>query len=77
MIDGPSAQAGYPIVNYEYAVVSTRQPDAAKASAHQGLPDLGDHHRQRTRRTWTRSASSRCSPALVTLGEQQIAEIGS
>jgi phosphate transport system substrate-binding protein len=32
MIDGPSAD-GYPIVNYEYAVVSTRQPDAAVASA--------------------------------------------
>ena len=32
MIDGPSA-AGYPIVNYEYAVVSTRQPNAAVASA--------------------------------------------
>ena len=28
MIDGPSAD-GYPIVNYEYAVVSTSQPDAA------------------------------------------------
>ena len=32
MIDGPSP-TGYPIVNYEYAVVSARQPDAAKASA--------------------------------------------
>ena len=30
MIDGPAAQ-GYPIVNYEYAVVSTRQPTAARA----------------------------------------------
>ena len=30
MIDGPAAR-GYPIVNYEYAVVSTRQPTAAKA----------------------------------------------
>src|SRR5215471_6212055 len=27
MIDGPSA-GGYPIINYEYAVVSTRQRDA-------------------------------------------------
>ncbi len=32
LIDGPSP-TGYPIVNYEYAVVSTRQPTAAKASA--------------------------------------------
>jgi phosphate transport system substrate-binding protein len=30
MIDGPAAR-GYPIVNYEYAVVSTRQPTAARA----------------------------------------------
>jgi phosphate transport system substrate-binding protein len=32
LIDGPAA-AGYPILNYEYAIVSTRQPDPAKASA--------------------------------------------
>jgi len=32
MIDGPAA-GGYPIINYEYAVVSTRQPSAAKARA--------------------------------------------
>ena len=32
MIDGPAA-TGYPIVNYEYAVVKSVQPDAAKASA--------------------------------------------
>jgi phosphate transport system substrate-binding protein len=31
MIDGP-ATAGYPIVNFEYAVVSKTQPSAAKAS---------------------------------------------
>jgi phosphate transport system substrate-binding protein len=30
MVDGP-ASAGYPIVNYEYAIVTTRQPSAAKA----------------------------------------------
>ncbi len=30
MIDGP-APGGYPIVNYEYAIVSTKQPDPAKA----------------------------------------------
>ena len=30
MINGP-APAGYPIVNYEYAIVTTRQPSAAKA----------------------------------------------
>jgi phosphate transport system substrate-binding protein len=30
MVDGP-AVAGYPIVNYEYAIVSARQPSAARA----------------------------------------------
>jgi phosphate transport system substrate-binding protein len=30
MIDGP-APGGYPIVNYEYAIVSTHQPSAARA----------------------------------------------
>ena len=30
MVDGP-AVTGYPIVNYEYAIVSARQPSAAKA----------------------------------------------
>jgi phosphate transport system substrate-binding protein len=32
LIDGPAA-TGYPILNYEYAIVSTRQPNPAKASA--------------------------------------------
>ena len=59
MIDGPAA-AGYPIVNYEYAVVSASQPDAAKASAIRAFlrwvittgnePVVPEH----------RSASSRC-----------------
>ena len=30
MVDGP-AVTGYPIVNYEYAIVSTKQHSAAKA----------------------------------------------
>jgi phosphate transport system substrate-binding protein len=73
LIDGPSP-TGYPIVNYEYAVVSTRQP-AAKASA------------LRAFLSWivtTGNQASYLSPkgfqplpkALVTLGQQQIAEIG-
>ena len=32
MVDGPAAN-GYPIVNYEYAIVSTRQPDPDQARA--------------------------------------------
>ncbi|HEY0935095.1 MAG TPA: phosphate ABC transporter substrate-binding protein PstS, partial [Trebonia sp.] len=74
MIDGPAA-AGYPIVNYEYAVVSIRQPSAARASA------------LRAFLRWVITAGNQPSyvdavgfqplPAdLVTLGRQQIAEIG-
>jgi phosphate transport system substrate-binding protein len=74
MIDGPAA-TGYPIVNYEYAVVSTRQPSAAKAS------ELKAFLR------WVITTGNEASyvdavgfqplpAALVALGEQQIAEIG-
>ena len=73
LIDGPSP-TGYPIVNYEYAVVSTSQP-AARASALRAFLN------------WivtTGNQASYLSPkgfqplpsALVTLGQQQIAEIG-
>jgi phosphate transport system substrate-binding protein len=74
MIDGP-APSGYPIVNYEYAVVKATAPNAAKASALRAflrwvittgngtsyLKDLGFQP---------------LSGPLVALGEQQIAEIG-
>jgi phosphate transport system substrate-binding protein len=75
MIDGP-ASGGYPIVNYEYAVVSVTQPSAAKASAIRkflrwalttgnGSGYLGKYGFQALPGT------------LVALGMQQIAEIGS
>lgn len=75
MIDGPSA-GGYPIVNYEYAVVSTRQPDAGKASTIRAFLK------------WVITTGNGASyldtvgfqplpPTLVSLGAQQIAEIGS
>ena len=74
LIDGP-APDGYPIVNYEYAVVSTRQP-AGKASALRAFLN------------WVITTGNQASylgpmgfqplpEPLVTLGEQQIAEIGS
>ena len=77
MIDGPSADGnGYPIVNYEYAVVGARQPDAGRASA------------IRSFLTWVITTGNGraylgpvgfqpLSASLVTLGEAQIAEIGS
>ncbi len=75
MIDGP-AVAGYPIVNYEYAVVSSRQPSAAQAS------------QLRAFLHWVITTGNRASYLaplgfqpltgdLVALGETQIGEIGS
>jgi len=74
MVDGPAA-GGYPIVNYEYAIVSTRQPDAARARA---IRDF---------LTWVITKGNtatyltpvRFEPlpaALVTLASEQIARIG-
>jgi phosphate transport system substrate-binding protein len=74
LIDGP-APTGYPIVNYEYAVVSARQPTAARASA------------LRAFLTWVITTGNQASylstvgfqplpEALVTLGEDQVKEIG-
>jgi phosphate transport system substrate-binding protein len=77
MIDGPSADGnGYPIVNYEYAVVSRRQRDAVRASMIRAFL------------TWVLTTGNGpaylrtvgfqpLSATLVTLGEAQIAEIGS
>jgi phosphate transport system substrate-binding protein len=75
MIAGP-APAGYPIVNYEYAVVKSVQPDAAKASAVKAflhwVISTGNQAK------YTSSVGFQPLPAtLVTLGEQQIAGIGS
>lgn len=75
LIDGPSPD-GYPIVNYEYAVVSTRQPTAARASALRAflkwLITTGNQS------SYLGSYGFQPLPAaLVTLGEQQIGEIGS
>jgi phosphate transport system substrate-binding protein len=75
MIDGPAAD-GYPIVNYEYAVVSTRQPSAGQAS------------QLRAFLHWVITTGNQASfvdpvgfqplpDDVKTLGEQQIAEIGS
>ncbi|MBV9450016.1 MAG: phosphate ABC transporter substrate-binding protein PstS [Streptosporangiaceae bacterium] len=74
MIEGPSA-TGYPIINYEYAVVSTRQPNATKASMIRAFLK------------WVITTGNDASyvdrvgfqplpAAVVSLGEAQIAEIG-
>ena len=74
LINGPAA-AGYPIVNYEYAVVSARQPDPAKAR------ELRDFL------TWVISTGNSAQflapvgfqplgPTVAALDRQQICEIG-
>jgi phosphate transport system substrate-binding protein len=73
MINGPDPN-GYPIVNYEYAVVKSAQPDAAKASAIRSFL----HWIITTGNTGSNLSGFGFQPlrgALVTLGEQQIAEI--
>jgi len=73
MVDGPAAN-GYPIVNYEYAIVSTRQSDPLKARAIRAFL------------TWVITTGNsapylnqvRFQPlpaAVVTLAAQQIAQI--
>jgi phosphate transport system substrate-binding protein len=75
IIDGPAA-TGYPIVNYEYAVVKSKQPSAAKASEIRAfllwVITTGNQA------GYVNTVGFQPLPrALVTLGEQQIAEIGS
>jgi phosphate transport system substrate-binding protein len=75
MIDGPSAD-GYPIVNYEYAVVSTRQPDAGQAAMIRAF--LKWVITTGNSATYLDSVGFQPLPAtLVSLGQEQIAEIGS
>jgi phosphate transport system substrate-binding protein len=75
MIDGPSV-SGYPIVNYEYAVVSTRQPDAGKASTIRAF--LKWVITTGNAASYLNAVGFQPLPASVrSLGEEQIAEIGS
>ncbi len=75
MIDGP-ASTGYPVVNYEYAVVKAVQPDAAKASALQGFLRWVITTGNSTSYLKNLGFQPLSGP-LVTLGEQQIEEIHS
>ena len=75
IIDGPSP-TGYPIVNFEYAIVSTRQPDAAKASQIKAF--LNWAITTGNEETYLKSYGFQPLPAAVaTLGQEQVKEIGS
>jgi phosphate transport system substrate-binding protein len=77
LIDGP-APGGYPIINYEYALVSTRQPSPAKATAVRDfltwIITKGNTPASAYLDQW---GFQPLPSALVTLGETQIAEISS
>ncbi len=75
MIDGPSAD-GYPIVNYEYAVVSTSQPSAVAASAIKDFLSWVITTGNQTSFLNTVGFQA-LSPTVAELGEDQIKEIGS
>lgn len=60
MIDGP-APDGYPIINYEYAIVNNRQKDAATAQTLQAFLHWAITPATRPRSS-TRFISSRCRP---------------
>jgi phosphate transport system substrate-binding protein len=75
MIAGPAA-GGYPIVNYEYAIVSTKQPSVAQASAIRAfltwVVTIGNHS------SFLDPVGFQSLPAAVLqLGQEQIQEIGS
>ena len=75
IINGPAA-TGYPIVNYEYAVVKANQPGAAKAAEVKAF--LRWAITTGNQATYVNTVGFQPLPrALVTLGEQQIEEIGS
>jgi phosphate transport system substrate-binding protein len=74
LIDGPAA-AGYPILNYEYAIVSTRQPDPAKANAVKAF--LNWVITTGNSPTYVRQVNFQPLPsAVAVLASQQIARIG-
>jgi phosphate transport system substrate-binding protein len=74
MIGGP-ARDGYPIVSYEYAIVSTRQPGAAKASAIRAF--LTWVITKGNDPSYLNTVGFQALPQPVaSLGEEQIGEIG-
>jgi phosphate transport system substrate-binding protein len=75
MIAGPAVN-GYPLVNYEYAIVKSNQPSASKASAVKAF--LHWVITTGNQPGYLRAVGFQPLPGPVkALGEQQIAEIGS
>jgi phosphate transport system substrate-binding protein len=75
MINGPAA-SGYPIINYEYAIVNTRQADATKAEAIRAFLHWAVHAGQDSA-TYLDAVHFQPLPAsVVKLSDTQIAKIG-
>jgi phosphate transport system substrate-binding protein len=74
MINGP-AQGGYPIVNYEYAIVSTRQPGAAKARDIKAFLHWAITQGNLARYL-SQSQFQPLTPSIASLSSAQIAKIG-
>jgi phosphate transport system substrate-binding protein len=76
LINGPGANA-YPIINYEYAIVSTSQPDATKAEDIRAFLYWAVHSGQNSA-GYLNAVDFQALPAsVVTLSDAQIAKIGS
>ena len=75
MINGPAAN-GYPIVNYEYAIVSTTQPSAIRAQDIRAFLHWTVHTGQDPA-TYLRPVGFQPLPSsVIPLSDQQIAKIG-
>jgi phosphate transport system substrate-binding protein len=74
MVDGP-AEGGYPIVNYEYAIVSARQPHAAVARDVRAFLDWAITSGNSAAFLGPPVRFQRLPGPIVTLSEQQIEKI--
>lgn len=75
MINGPAA-AGYPIVNYEYAIVNTKQSNATVAEDIRAFLHWAVHSGQDATTFLDAVDFQPLPPAVITLSDNQIAKIG-
>jgi phosphate transport system substrate-binding protein len=77
MIDAPHVSGGYPIVNYEYAIVSTKQTNGVVAEDMRAFLYWAVHTGQNAT-SYLDAVDFQALPAsVVTLSDNQIAKIGS
>ena len=78
MIFGPAAD-GYPIVNYEYAIVPDQAAHRAGGPGDEGRAGVGHRPQRRAtpRRISPRSTSWPCPSAVVSISTKLIAKVAS